>query len=116
MAIPIHTSPTAWQADHLNRTQFVAFLHETYTTVPGLKMVTHGVHGSKEFCVWEWTLKFVAAEDDKIRGLEKGKAMWLRGCSLHWWRLREGGNADVPEDWRIYKEGDYAGVVPVGKD
>lgn len=42
-------------------------------------MVTHAVHGSKEFGAWEWTLKSVAQEDDPIRGLTKGKEEWLRG-------------------------------------
>jgi hypothetical protein len=76
-------------------------------------MVTHGVHGTKEFSVWEWTLKFLPTKDDKVRGLEKGKEVWLRGCSLHWWRLSESGDAGVESDWKIWKEGDYAGVVPV---
>jgi hypothetical protein len=56
-------------------TALIAFLEETYTTVPGLRMVTHGVHGTKEFSIWEWTLKFKATENDKVRGLEKGKEM-----------------------------------------
>jgi len=108
-------SDHAWQADHLNRTDFISFLHSTYATVPGLKMVTHGVNGTKEFSVWEWTLKFVAKENDEIRGLMRGKEMWLRGCSLHWWKVRDGGDEDIVADWKIWKEGDYAGSVPVGK-
>jgi hypothetical protein len=36
-------------------------------------METHGVHGTKEFSVWEWTLRVVAGADDEIRGLVKGK-------------------------------------------
>lgn len=72
-------------------------------------MITHGVHGtSKEFSVWEWTLTVVAGEDDPIRGLTKGKETILRGCSLHWWKLVDGGNEANPKDWRIVKEADYA--------
>jgi len=79
-------------------------------------MITHGIHGTKEFSVWEWTLKFMAVADDDIRGLKKGKEMWLRGCSLQWWKLREGGDEEVGADWRIWKEGDYACQVKVEKE
>lgn len=71
-------------------------------------METHGVHGTKAFSVWEWTLRVVAGEDDPIRGLVKGKEIVLRGCSLHHWRLREGGDEDALADWRIVREADYA--------
>lgn len=108
-------SDHAWGAANIDRNGLIAFLEETYTTVPGLKMITHGVHGTKEFSVWEWTLKFRATEDDKVRGLEKGKEMWLRGCSLHWWRIKKGGDPNVMIDWRICKEGDYACPTAVGK-
>lgn len=71
---------SAWGVANIDRNGLIAFFQETYTTVPGLKMITHGVHGTKEFSVWEWALKFKATENDKARGLEKGKDMWLRGC------------------------------------
>lgn len=72
-------------------------------------METHGVYGgSKDFCVWEWTLRVIAGEDDPIRGLVKGKEIVLRGCSLHWWKLKEGKSGEEIGDWRIVKEGDYA--------
>lgn len=48
------------------------------------------------------------AQDDPIRGLAKGKERVLRGCSLHWWKVREGGSPDAVADWQIVKEEDYA--------
>ena len=88
-------------------------MEHTYKTVPGFKLVTHGVHGSKEFSVWEWTLKFKAVQTDDVRGIDTGKETWMRGCSLHWWKLQESGEPEKPEDWKIVKEGDYAREIPV---
>ena len=72
------------------------------------RLLTGLSHGTKDFSVWEWTLKVVAGHDDPIRGLVKGKEIVLRGCSLHWWKLREGGSEDVEGDWKIVREEDYA--------
>jgi hypothetical protein len=89
--------------------QYRSFLDSTYETSSQLRLHTHGVHGtSKDFSVWEWTLKVVAGVDDPIRGLVKGKEIVLRGCSLHWWKLVEGANGEKGEDWRITREEDYA--------
>lgn len=71
-------------------------------------METQGVHGTKDFSVWEWTLRIIAGADDPLRGLVKGKEIVLRGCSLHWWKLQEGGNPDCISHWKIVKESDYA--------
>lgn len=72
-------------------------------------METHGVYGdSKTFCVWEWTLRVTAGADDSIRGLVKGKEIVLHGCSLHWWKVKDGGDEAVLGDWRIVREADYA--------
>lgn len=79
-------------------------------------METHGVYGTKEFSVWEWTLRVVAGVDDPIRGLVKDKEIVLRGCSLHWWKQREGTSGEGIGDWRIVREGDYAvSAVPPGE-
>lgn len=66
------------------------------------------MHGAKDLSVWEWTLRVIAGADDPIRGLVKGKEIVLRGCSLHWWRKKEGASGEKIGDWRIVKEGDYA--------
>ncbi|KAF2728926.1 hypothetical protein EJ04DRAFT_84907 [Polyplosphaeria fusca] len=101
-------SDHAWKATKLNYEQFRDFLKSTYDTSSSLMMETHGVHGTKEFSVWEWTLKVVAGEDDEIRGLVKGKEIVLRGCSLHWWKLKGGRDGEGVGDWVIAKEADYA--------
>lgn len=112
--------------------EFVDFLHSTYQTSDSLRMETHGVTGTKEFCAWEvrtiapfpvaspekeqgtdtarvqWTLRIVADTDDPIRGLRKGKEVVLRGCSLHWWKLQPGKDGGEVLDWRIVREADYA--------
>jgi hypothetical protein len=99
----------AWGAENLAFSGFEEFLRSTYNTSASLRMETHGIHGaSKDFSVWEWTLRIVSQEDDPIRGLVKGKEIVLRGCSLHWWKLDEGGEEDVIGDWKIVKEADYA--------
>lgn len=103
----------AWNAEHLSYDGFVDFMLHTHKTVPGFRLVTHGVHGTKDFSVWEWTLKFRATETDQIRGIEVGKETWMRGCSLHWWRLQEGGEPENLRDWKIVREGDYAKETPV---
>ncbi|KAK8075896.1 hypothetical protein PG994_003168 [Apiospora phragmitis] len=99
---------TAWKAVDRTYSEFVEFLHSTYRTSDSLRMETHGVTGSKEFCVWEWTLRIVADTNDPIRGLLKGKEAVLRGCSLHWWMLLPGKDGSETSDWRIVKEADYA--------
>ncbi|KAF2650655.1 hypothetical protein K491DRAFT_782465 [Lophiostoma macrostomum CBS 122681] len=102
-------SDHAWHATNLNYTEFEQFLKSTYDTSTSLRMETHGVHGaSKDFSAWEWTLHVIAGEDDPIRGLVKGKEIVLRGCSLHWWKLKDGGDDGNLLDWRIVKEADYA--------
>ncbi|KAF2123234.1 hypothetical protein BDV96DRAFT_639773 [Lophiotrema nucula] len=104
-------SDHAWHATHLTLSQFHSFLDSTYTSTSSLRMETHSVTGtSKEFCVWEWTLRVMAGADDPIRGLVKGKEIVLRGASLHWWKLRDGedGDGEKVRDWRIVREADYA--------
>lgn len=99
----------AWRAENLTLSGFERFLRSTYDTSASLRMETHGVHGaSKDFSVWEWTLRIVSQEDDPIRGLVKGKEIALRGCSLHWWKLVEAGKEEITCDWKIVKEADYA--------
>lgn len=50
----------------------------------------------------------MSQEDDPIRGLVKGKEIVLKGCSLHWWKLVDGGSESEIGDWRIVREADYA--------
>ena len=50
----------------------------------------------------------MARQDDSIRGLVSGKEIVLRGCSLQWWRLKEGENGEEIGDWKIVREEDYA--------
>ncbi|KAK8013313.1 hypothetical protein PG991_009584 [Apiospora marii] len=101
-------SDHAWKAVDKTYDEFVEFLRSTYQTSLSLRMETHGITGTKEFCAWEWTLRIVADTDDPIRGLLKGKEVVLRGCSLHWWRLQPGEDGGEVSDWRIVKEADYA--------
>jgi hypothetical protein len=50
----------------------------------------------------------MAAEDDPIRGLVKGKEIVMRECSLYWWKVKPGTDGEDVRDWRIVEEADYA--------
>lgn len=89
----------------MDKEQATKFIEGMHSTCENLTLTTIKHYGSKEWSVWEYTLKFNhVTEIPGVPGEPDGSLRYMRGAALQWWNDR---NA-------IYKEHAYANWVEEG--
>jgi hypothetical protein len=76
----------------MNGAALHAFFSQMYAVIIDVTVTTLAVHGTQEFCTWEWIITFVSSIDDQAHGMTKGARVALKGVSLQWWKY-EGESA-----------------------